>query len=76
MNKLKNIIFLIFKNKLISQLYFSFINKKSYGGLSGVAIAGIVIVSVDAFLAIIIITLCCLRQRNPSKIPFNFFLIN
>ena len=44
------------------------INKSSSSdGLSGGAIAGIVIASVVAFLAIVGITLCCLRK--PSKIP-------
>ena len=40
----------------------------SSGGLSGGAIAGIVVASVVAFLAIVGITLCCLKKK-PEKIP-------
>ena len=49
----------------------SLLNKSSSsGGLSGGAIAGIIIASVVAVLAIVGITLYCLKQKKPSKAPF------
>ena len=48
----------------------------SCGGLSGGAIAGIVVASVVTFLAIVGIALCCIKQKKPDKIPFKEHRVN